>query len=320
MSSYCFRLLAALTIASQALLFQPSVPSLAAVPPPSAVKVVPVVSAPAPAKAADRLKKMVETAVEGQSALIGGEAKKLGALFAASLPALESGDPAAETPYSKAFFKGITRLYAAVVPAVMEAVPAALEAEAAEEFYADGFFMESDNPPELNRKYNAALARLAGAGSRQKLQYRVCALSDDGLMAFAKGGQVIVLTAGFAALPAGEMTAAIAHELAHLEQRHFLMYRIVDFVNKKLAPSFGDDPKRAALALNFAKLRFQRQLEYEADSLALKYLRSTGFEPGNLERLLVKMLGAASENPPRLGDDHPTIEARLKAISRHMKN
>lgn len=317
MSVYRSRLLIALTIAALAFLCQPAAISFAAQPLPSAVMAAPPVSAPA--KAADRLKKMVETAVAGQSALIVGETKKLDALFAASLPALESGDPAAETPYSKAFFKAVTSLYAAVIPAVTSAVPVALEAEAAEEFYADGFFMDTDNPAEINRKYNAALARLVGAGARQKLQYRVCALSDDGLMAFAKGGQVIVLTSGFVSIPPGEMTAAIAHELAHLEQRHFLMYRIVDYVNKILSPSFGGDPKKVSLALGFAKLRFQRQLEYEADSLALKYLKATGFQPDNLERLLARLVGAAGAHPPRLGDDHPTLEARLKAINRHLK-
>ncbi len=288
---------------------------------PSAFIASPSASAPArPAadKAVDRLKNKVVELVAARLAQITGETKKLGALLAAGFPAIAGNDPAAETPYSRSFFKEITKLYSSIIPVVMDAVPVSLEVEAADEFYADGFFMDTDNPPALVNKYNAALAKLIGAGSKQKLKYRVCALSDDGLMAFAKGGQTIVLSAGFAALPAGEMTAAIAHELAHLECRHFLMYRIVDSVNKILVSRLGLDEKQAALALNFAKMRFYRQLEYEADSLTLKYLRVIGFQPDNLERLLVRLLGASSEKP-RLGDDHPTIEARLKAIGRHLK-
>lgn len=271
------------------------------------------------AVAADRLKKMVIDSVAAQSGVISGEVKKLSALLAAGMPAIAGNDPAAETLYSRSFFKEMTRLYATVMPAVMDAVPVSLEVGAAEEFYADGFFMDTDNPPELVKKYNAALARLVGTGTMPGLKYRVCALSDDGLMAFAKGGQVIVLTAGFAALPAGELTAAIAHEMAHLERRHFLMYRVIDAVNKILLPGLGGDAKLTARALEFAKLRFQRQLEYEADSLALKLLRATGFQPDNLERLLARLIGNAGAQPPRLGDDHPTMEARLKAISRHLK-
>ena len=141
-------------------------------------------------------------------------------------------------------------------------------------------------------------------------------MHDSCLSAFAKGGDLIILGDGFAALPAAEQAAVLAHEGAHLSLRHFSRYRIARETARHVLEAAGEqDAGRLRRVSSLVQLWHQRQCEYEADALAVQVMARAGYDIQGLRNLLER-LKTAPERKPGLQDDHPTILARLKAISR----
>lgn len=266
------------------------------------------------ADAGDQLKLAVHKAVHAQRAQILEQGPGLNRLLR---PAAATFQGQEETPAARLFLQRLNRIYARVIAPVSRRIPSKLEIQASDDFFS-GFFMEGDNDPVKVRQFTRLVKRLGGPERGQALEYRVGVLGGGGFDAFAKGGRYVVITDGFADIPPGETAAVLAHEMAHLAQRHFLMFRIITEVNAILQPALDGDPKLTARALQYGAMRFQRQLEYEADSLALSMLRRAGYSTDNLTRMLERVLSGTAGRPGRMGDDHPTLEARLAAIRRHL--
>ncbi|MCO5785164.1 peptidase M48 [Pseudomonas sp. G11-1] len=157
------------------------------------------------------------------------------------------------------------------------------------------------------------------------------AIDSPQLNAFAAPGGIIGVNGGLFlhAHTEAEFASVMAHELAHLSQRHFarglqhqqqnripLMTAMLASVI--LAASGGGDAGFAALASTQAaaiqeQRRFSRQNEQEADRIGLLNLQQAGFDPNAMPEMFERLakLSRFSRTPPEFLLTHPVNQSRI---------
>lgn len=157
------------------------------------------------------------------------------------------------------------------------------------------------------------------------------AINSPQLNAFAAPGGVIGINGGLFlhAHTEAEFASVMAHELAHLSQRHFarglqhqqqnripLMTAMLASII--LAASGGGDAGFAALASTQAaaiqeQRRFSRQNEQEADRIGLLNLKQAGFDPNAMPNMFERLakLSRFSRTPPEFLLTHPVSQSRI---------
>ncbi len=151
------------------------------------------------------------------------------------------------------------------------------------------------------------------------------------LNAFAAPGGIIGVNGGLFlhAHNEAEFASVMAHELAHLSQRHFarglqhqqqnripLMTAMLASII--LAASGGGDAGFAALASTQAaaiqeQRRFSRQNEQEADRIGLLNLKGAGYDPNAMPDMFERLarLSRFSRTPPEFLLTHPVNQSRI---------
>ena len=151
------------------------------------------------------------------------------------------------------------------------------------------------------------------------------------LNAFAAPGGIIGVNGGLFlhAQTEAEFASVMAHELAHLSQRHFarglqhqqqnripLMTAMLASII--LAASGGGDAGIAALASTQAaaiqeQRRFSRQNEQEADRIGLLNLKQAGYDPHAMPEMFERLarLSRFSRTPPEFLLTHPVSQSRI---------
>ncbi len=160
---------------------------------------------------------------------------------------------------------------------------------------------------------------VAGAG----FPLQVTVVDLDVVNAFAMpGGRLLVFRGLLDFAQSGdEVAAVIAHEIAHVRQRHpsqkifeggatsvLLNLMFGDFGGRSLALSIGQ------LLLN---ARYSREMEHEADRLAVDIMRDARIDPAALSRFLGRINQADTDsNPATFGwlMSHPALPDRAEAI------
>ena len=157
------------------------------------------------------------------------------------------------------------------------------------------------------------------------------AINSPQLNAFAAPGGIIGVNGGLFlhAHTEAEFASVMAHELAHLSQRHFarglqhqqqnripLMTAMLASII--LAASGGGDAGFAALASTQAaaiqeQRRFSRQNEQEADRIGLLNLKQAGFDPNAMPNMFERLakLSRFSRTPPEFLLTHPVSQSRI---------
>ena len=156
-------------------------------------------------------------------------------------------------------------------------------------------------------------------------------LDSPQLNAFAAPGGIIGVNGGLFlhAHSEAEFASVMAHELAHLSQRHFarglqhqqqnripLMTAMLASII--LAASGGGDAGFAALASTQAaaiqeQRRFSRQNEQEADRIGLLNLKGAGYDPNAMPDMFERLarLSRFSRTPPEFLLTHPVNQSRI---------
>ena len=149
--------------------------------------------------------------------------------------------------------------------------------------------------------------------------------------AFAAPGGVVGINLGLMvhARDVHEYASVIAHELAHLSQRHFA--RGVEAQRRTTLPMLlgmlagialgavgGGDAAMAAMMGTQAaamqhQLRYSRTREQEADRIGLSTLARAGHDPDGMARMFERMQRAYrfTERPPEFLLTHPITESRI---------
>jgi len=151
------------------------------------------------------------------------------------------------------------------------------------------------------------------------------------LNAFAAPGGVVGVNAGLFlhAQTEAEFASVMAHELAHLSQRHFargleqqqkmqVPFMTAMLASIVLAAAGGGDAGFAALASTQAaaiqeQRRFSRQNEQEADRIGLTNLVAAGYDPLAMPNMFERLaqLSRYDSTPPEFLLTHPVSQSRM---------
>ena len=175
------------------------------------------------------------------------------------------------------------------------------------------------------------IAYLAQYSEMQQPLLAVAVVENPQINAFAAPGGIIGINLGLLiyAQDSAEYASVIAHEMAHLSQRHFA--RGIQAQQANSIPSMiglltallvgaagGSDAGIAALstaqAINQSKqLRFSREREQEADRIGLTTLVRAKIDPTGQARMFERMQQAYrfTRRPPEFLLTHPLSESRI---------
>jgi len=151
------------------------------------------------------------------------------------------------------------------------------------------------------------------------------------LNAFAAPGGIIGVNGGLFlnAHTEGEFASVMAHEIAHVSQRHFA--RSVEDAQERRIPELAtllasiivmstSSPDTGQAAIMAAQgrslenqLRFSRNNEAEADRIGIKTLFDAGYDPHEMPAMFERLMGLNrfGSRPPEFLLSHPVTESRV---------
>ncbi|WP_194842692.1 M48 family metalloprotease [Endozoicomonas sp. OPT23] len=185
--------------------------------------------------------------------------------------------------------------------------------------------------PQVKSYLERLIYRLAEFSDINDHRLSTMVINSPNLNAFAAPGGIIGVNAGlfFHADTEGQFAAVLAHELAHLSQRHYAR-NVEDARNKRLPTAAailasvilmaagGGDAGVAALSTTVAgiqssQLRFSRQFEREADNIGIVTLAKAGFDPQAMPEIFENMNKSSryQSRPPEFLLTHPVTDNRI---------
>ncbi len=186
--------------------------------------------------------------------------------------------------------------------------------------------------PLLKSYLEQLLYKLATESELNDRRLELIAINNRSMNAFAVPGGIIGVHTGLFRYAKSEhqLASVLAHELAHLSQRHFAR-RVEEqkrnttatlagmLTSLVLAATVGGDAGLAALTATQAAsrgsaLRYSRQNEQEADRLGIQTLSAAGMDPNAMPGMFEQMLQATrytGSKPPEFLLTHPLTENRV---------
>ena len=152
--------------------------------------------------------------------------------------------------------------------------------------------------------------------------FHVKLLNDVEANAFSLPGGFLYVTSGLILLTdsEGELTAALAHESGHITARHFARIERQRRIWGRLILAGGPAGYLVRRFLGSLLTRkLIRNAEFEADRLSLKYQSASGYDPGELSRLLQSVFQDQGKPPSfveRLFETHPSTTTRIKRLDK----
>ncbi|WP_330926585.1 M48 family metalloprotease [Candidatus Sororendozoicomonas aggregata] len=189
----------------------------------------------------------------------------------------------------------------------------------------------TESDAELKDYLERLVSRLSAASELKDHRLTTLIIKDTRINAFAAPGGIIGVNTGLFlnANSEAQFAAVLAHELAHLSQRHYA--RNVENAKNNSLPTAaailgsiiliaagGAEAGAAGITSTMAglmssQLGFSRQLEREADNLGMVTLVRAGFDPRAMSDVFEQMGKAHrfSSRPPEFLSTHPVTENRI---------
>ena len=175
------------------------------------------------------------------------------------------------------------------------------------------------------------IQNLAQYSDMQQPLQAIVVVDNPNINAFAAPGGIIGINLGLLmyAEDVAEYSSVIAHEMAHLSQRHFArgiqaqqaasVPTMIGFLTAILVGAAGgSDAGLAALTTAQAigqsnQLRFSREREQEADRVGISTLVRADIDPNGMARMFERMQQAYrfTKRPPEFLLTHPLSESRI---------
>ena len=184
---------------------------------------------------------------------------------------------------------------------------------------------------ELNHYVNLIGTALATHSSRSDLNFHFAVLDSDTINAYSAPGGYVFITRGALAQAQdeSELAAILAHEIAHISERHIvnaLHIRASDSggATAGLGHLLGGSSDTARVAFSQAvdqavAILFQngysQQDELEADQVGTMLLAQSGYDPLALRRYLERVQ-SLDKGSAALNTTHPPSRQRLRALDR----
>lgn len=185
--------------------------------------------------------------------------------------------------------------------------------------------------PEIDEYIQALGYRLVAAGDEQSRDYSFFVVQDTAINAFAGPGGYIGVNSGLILMATNEseLASVLAHEIAHVNQRHLL--RAVDSSRRLSLPATaaliaaivlgGKNAQVAQAAVTAtmagtqqAQINFTRTQEQEADRVGLQILAGAGFDPRSMPAFFEQLMRAsrfAESGAPEMLRTHPVTTSRI---------
>lgn len=186
--------------------------------------------------------------------------------------------------------------------------------------------------PQLKTYLEQLISKLATHSELNDTRLELVVINNPTMNAFAVPGGVVGAHTGLFQFAQNEdqLASVLAHELAHLSQRHFARGVANQRANSLtsmagllagliLAATVGGDAGMAAMTATQAAamdkgLRFSRQNEQEADRIGIATLYRSGLDPAAVAAMFDRMLAATrytGHHPPEFLLTHPLTESRI---------
>jgi beta-barrel assembly-enhancing protease len=185
--------------------------------------------------------------------------------------------------------------------------------------------LEVKLPPNLQKEWDALLANLLNQPDLKSREWKVMISKDDVVNAFALPGGFVVFNAGFIeqAESADEIIGVLAHEVAHVTERHTVQSLAGDMSANILLSVLFLGSSHIMSGLLFAadglhSLEYSRRHELEADNLGVKYLQRAGLTTDGMYAFFSRSKDEGDPSADSLSylSTHPMDDERLKLIRR----
>lgn len=184
---------------------------------------------------------------------------------------------------------------------------------------------------ELNYYLNNLGYDLVSSSRDIEFPFTFLLINDDAINAFAMPGGIIGINRGLieTAETESELAAVIAHEIAHVTQRHLARFyqesKGVDLktalgvVAAAIIGSYSSEAGQAALISTLAvnadsKLRFSRANETDADRVGYDILNRAGYDTIAMQTIFDRLQQASLSDPDRVSEflqTHPLPSSRI---------
>jgi predicted Zn-dependent protease len=163
--------------------------------------------------------------------------------------------------------------------------------------------------------------RLVQASDSRDIPFTFQVVASDQVNAFAVPGGFIYVTEGLIeeADNEAQLASVIAHEIAHINQRHGIKALKRQVLAGGIADIAGvDSSTLAQIGYQVAvELPRSRDFEYAADEGGLRILDRAGYPPSAFVNFLQQLMDASV--PPEFLRTHPTTENRINAIQKQIQ-
>ena len=184
--------------------------------------------------------------------------------------------------------------------------------------------------PEINEYIQSVGYRLVSNSDNQYQGFTFFVVNDPSINAFAAPGGFVGINSGLiiSSESESEMAAVMAHEIAHVTQRHLARSyeaqsqlqtpSIIGLVAAILLSTQDAELGRAALIASSAigtqiALNFTRSNEQEADDIGMQTLARAGFDPYAMPAFFEKLQNSSRYfgQPPEFLSTHPVTSTRI---------
>ena len=184
--------------------------------------------------------------------------------------------------------------------------------------------------PEVEEYVDSVGRRLAAASDTPGQPFHFFVVAADDINAFAGPGGYIGINAGLImnTESEGELASVIAHEMAHVTQRHIARRFeqqerssipvfagiVAAVVLGTQSPDLGQATAAAALGSAVqTTLNFSREAEQEADRVGLQMLERAGYDPQTMPAFLARLQSAQryARKAPEYLSTHPLTTSRI---------
>jgi predicted Zn-dependent protease len=183
--------------------------------------------------------------------------------------------------------------------------------------------VELNNDPAINNYVKQIGARLVPNSDRPNLPFTFQVVNDDSINAFATMGGYVYVHTGLlkAAETEAEVAGVMAHEIAHITNKHALKQMRQRIIAGGLADAAGVDNNvlvavGVEVGLNLPK---SRRDEYEADQNGLETVVRSGYAPSGMIAFFQKLLNAGGGSMPTLLRTHPHTEDRIANLEQMLQ-
>jgi predicted Zn-dependent protease len=169
--------------------------------------------------------------------------------------------------------------------------------------------------------------RLLTVAKVEPYEYTFKVLDSDEVNAFALPGGPVYVMRGLLQMAGNdddELACVIAHELAHINQRHAAK-QVTRGTWTSVLIVIGTQGKvrdAAEISAALLQLKYSRNQEYESDRLGIEYAYKAGYDPNGMIRFFQKLLAKQKEGDKGILANlrtHPLTENRILRARQHIE-